>query len=128
MFRYMALAAVCGASFGMSAWGHHSHNNYVIDFMTVEGTVTEVHLLNPHSWVYIEINGENDEPVLWALEATSLSGLERNGITPETIEVGDRIRARCHQLKDGANGCLLGFLTPMHGDLARGHGVEIEWD
>ena len=51
MFRYMALAAVCGASFGMSAWGHHSHNNYVIDFMTVEGTVTEVHLLNPHSFL-----------------------------------------------------------------------------
>ena len=41
---------------------------------------------------------------------------------------GDRIKARCHQLRDGANGCLLGFITPLHGDAARGHGVEREWD
>ena len=25
-------------------------------------------------------------------------------------------------------GCLLGFVTPTHGDVARGHGVEREWD
>ena len=31
-------------------------------------------------------------------------------------------------LRDGAKGCLLGFITPMHGDAARGNGVEIEWD
>ena len=31
-------------------------------------------------------------------------------------------------LRDGSNGCLLGFVTPMHGDLARGHGVEKDWD
>jgi hypothetical protein len=30
--------------------------------------------------------------------------------------------------RDGSNGCLLGFLTPMHGDTVRGHGVEKEWD
>ena len=23
---------------------------------------------------------------------------------------------------------LLGFVTPTHGDMARGHGVEKEWD
>jgi len=33
-----------------------------------------------------------------------------------------------HLLRDGGHGCLLGFVTPMHGDKARGDGVEIEWD
>jgi hypothetical protein len=40
--------------------------------------------------------------------------------------VGDTIKVRCHLLRDRGEGCLLGFVTPMHGDKARGHGVEIE--
>ena len=34
----------------------------------------------------------------------------------------------CILFKDGSNGCLLGFVTPLHGDVARGHGVEKNWD
>jgi hypothetical protein len=51
-----------------------------------------------------------------------------NGVKREDVRAGDAIKARCHQLRDGANGCLLGFITPLHGDAARGHGVEREWD
>ncbi len=43
-------------------------------------------------------------------------------------QVGDKIKARCHLLRDASPGCLLGFVTPMHGDKARGHGVEHQWD
>ena len=42
-------------------------------------------------------------------------------------QTGDRIKIRCHLLRDGSPGCLLGFITPDHGDMARGHGVEREW-
>lgn len=52
----------------------------------------------------------------------------QNGVTPEDVRPGDPINVRCHLLRDGTNGCLLGFVTPMHGDQARGHGVELEWD
>jgi len=27
-----------------------------------------------------------------------------------------------------AQDCLLGYVTPMHGDPARGHGTEKDWD
>jgi hypothetical protein len=50
------------------------------------------------------------------------------GVKKEDVRVGDQIKVRCHFLRDGTNGCLLGFVTPMHGDKARGHGVELEWD
>jgi SAM-dependent methyltransferase len=33
-----------------------------------------------------------------------------------------------HWLSDVVFGCLLGYVTPKHGDLARGHGVERDWD
>ena len=131
-FRYVMFAVfgaliVAGAAMPVSA--HHSHNNYATsDFTVVEGTVKEIHLLNPHSWVYMEVKNAKGEPELWALEATGPRGLENRGITKDTVRIGDAVKVRCHRLRDNSNGCLLGFLTPMHGDAARGHGVEKEWD
>ena len=94
----------------------------------MDGTVKELHLLVPHSWVYLEVKDDKGQPTTWALEATGPSGLLKVGIKREDVKPGDLIKVRCHLLRDGSNGCLLGFLTPMHGDLARGHGVEKDWD
>jgi uncharacterized protein DUF6152 len=68
------------------------------------------------------------EATTWALEATGPMGIFRNGVKKEDVQVGDKIKARCHLLRDGSPGCLLGFVTPMHGDQARGNGVEHQWD
>jgi hypothetical protein len=96
----------------------------------MEGTVTEIHYLLPHSWVYIEVKDPKGgpEPTIWALEATGPQGIFRNGVGKDDVKVGDKIKARCHLLRDGSPGCLLGFVTPMHGDKARGDGVEHQWD
>ena len=128
-FRSVVLAALCAVTLALPAWAHHSHNNYsTSDFTQIEGTVKEIHFLNPHSWVYMEVNNAKGEPELWALEATGPRGLENNGITKDTLRIGEKAKVRCHRLRDNTNGCLLGFLTPLHGDTARGHGVEKEWD
>ena len=127
--KFLGLAAVCMGFFALPVSAHHSHNNYVPqEFTILEGTVSEVHFLNPHSWVYIQVKGEKGEPAFWALEATSAGGLQNNGIKREDVKVGDTVKVRCHRLRDGSNGCLLGFLTPTHGDVARGHGIEKECD
>jgi hypothetical protein len=114
-FRLLGLAAVCAVAFALPAWAHHSHGNYVDTFMDVEGVVKEVHLLVPHSWIYLEIKDATGESQLWALEATSRTGLERIGVKPDYLKVGDTIKARCHHLRDGSNGCLLGFLKAKDG-------------
>jgi hypothetical protein len=107
---------------------HHSHGNYdLTKWTTMEGEVKEVHLLVPHSWIYLDVK-EKSEIVTWALEATGPSGLTQVGIKREDVRPGDKIKVRCHLLRDGSNGCLLGYVTPMHGDVARGHGVEKDWD
>jgi hypothetical protein len=31
------------------------------------------------------------------------------------VKVGTNISVRCHQLRDGSTGCLLGFITPEGG-------------
>ena len=102
----------------LSAWSaaaHHSHGAYVDTFMDVQGVVKEVHLVVPHSWVYLEVKNAKGEPEVWALEATGRTGLEKVGVTAKSIGVGDTVKARCHRLRDGSNGCLLGFLKAKDG-------------
>jgi uncharacterized protein DUF6152 len=109
------LAAICTIAFAWTAWAHHSHGNYADTFMDIEGVVKEVHLVVPHSWVYLEVKDDKGEPQIWALEATGRTGLERIGVTAGYIKPGDSVKARCHHLRDGSNGCLLGFLKVKDG-------------
>ena len=106
----------------MPALAHHSHGNYnLTEYTHLEGVVTEFVFMNPHSWVYMSVLDEDGTSMIWALESGSVGALERAGVSADSIVPGDKISVRCHQLKDGASGCLLGFLTPPGG-------VEKEWD
>jgi hypothetical protein len=128
-FTLLGLAAICISLAVLPARAHHSHNAYeVTKWSNLEGTVKEVQWINPHSWIYMDVKEAGGETTTWALEATGPGGLVRNGIKREDVKPGDVIKVRCHLLRDGTNGCLLGFVTPAHGDVARGNGVEKEWD
>ena len=111
----LGVAAIGVLLYVVSARAHHSHGAYVDTFMDVQGIVKEVHLVVPHSWVYIEVKNPKGEAEVWALEATGRTGLERVGVTATTVAVGDTVKARCHRLRDGSNGCLLGFLKAKDG-------------
>jgi hypothetical protein len=111
-----SLAVICAFVLAMPAWSHHSHGNYNTDsFMDLQGVVKEIHFVVPHSWVYLEVKDAKGEPQVWALEATSRTGLENIGVTREYVKPGDSIKVRCHLLRDGSNGCLLGFLKAKDG-------------
>jgi hypothetical protein len=127
--RILTLAALCAAVAVVPVRAHHSHGNYdLTTWTTMNGEVKEVHLLVPHSWIYLDVKDDKNQVTTWALEATGPAGLTKVGIKREDVRPGDTIRVRCHLLKDGSNGCLLGYVTPTHGDMARGHGVEKDWD
>ena len=119
--RRCGLAALCAlaaaGALTQAARAHHSHGNYVETFTDIEGVVKEVHLVNPHSWIYIEVKGPDGRMLRWSLEASSRNALERIGVTPEYIKAGDTIKVRCHPLRDGSRGCLLGFVKPRDGSV-----------
>jgi len=108
------LAAAGVVCLALSASAHHSHGQYEETFRDIEGVVKQVVLVVPHSYVYIDVK-KGAETETWVLEATSRNGLEKIGVTRDYLKVGDAIKARCHQLRDGSNGCLLGFLKGPDG-------------
>jgi hypothetical protein len=110
------LSVVCLVLLALSAVAHHSHGNYQLtEYTELEGTVTEIHWINPHSWIYIEAADAEGETAVWALEGASVAELRRGGWAEDSIAVGDTISVRCHRLRDGSNGCLLGYVTPENG-------------
>ena len=120
-FNIRARIAIAAAIVTLPAVAHHSHGNYVKEFVDIEGVVTEVALVNPHSWVFIDVTDANGQTTEWALEATNPRALAQLGISGDYIAVGDAIKARCHPLRDGEPGCLLGFLQARDGSI-------IDWD
>lgn len=127
--RLFAVASLSILGLAVPALAHHSHANYdITKWVELEGTVKQVVLIAPHSILYLDVKNDHGDMATWALEATAPAGIFNNGVKREDVRAGDAIKARCHVLRDGANGCLLGFITPLHGDAARGHGVERQWD
>ncbi len=117
------LAVFLAAIFWLSpAAAHHSHGNYnMTQYTHLTGIVSELHWMNPHIWIYIDVPNDEGEVDIWSLEGASPTQVINSGWTRDSIEVGDEISVRCHQLWDGDTGCLLGFLTPQGG-------VEKEFD
>jgi hypothetical protein len=67
-----------------------------------EATVTKVELINPHSWIHVDVKLPNGTVENWAIEAGSPNILLRRGITRNTLKKGDKIVVDGYQSKDGS--------------------------
>jgi len=111
-FKSYILTALAALALASPAWAHHSHANYDLnEFLIMDGTVTEVFWINPHVWLSLEVVNEEGEPNVWVLEGASVGQLLRDGWRQDSMVVGDPISVRCHPLRDGSDGCLLGYIT-----------------
>jgi Family of unknown function (DUF6152) len=121
----LGVLLVVGLYFTLTAAAHHSHGQYAETFTDFQGVIKEVILVTPHSWVYLEVKDASGAPQMWALESTSRTALERIGVTREYLKPGDTVKVRCHPLRDGSNGCLLGFLKAPDGSIKNWDGGAV---
>ena len=78
---------------GSSASAHHSFAS-VYDAAartTIQGVVTEVLYQNPHSRLYLRVEGGEGQADIWELETQNTSFLRRGGWLPDSVQVGDRL-------------------------------------
>ena len=85
-----------------SAWAHHS---FAAAFdmnkpVTVQGTIVQVRLENPHSWFFLDVKDPNGKVVRWAFEAGTPSGMVRNGFKPGVIKKGVEVTIKGFHAKD----------------------------
>ena len=72
-----------------------SHHNYRMRYnaeqiITLEGIVTQVDWKNPHIEIFIDVE-EDGEIFSWVLPTAAPRVASRNGMTAETVAVGERI-------------------------------------
>jgi hypothetical protein len=86
----MILMAVLALSTG-PAFAHHSFAATYFEDKTqkIEGTLVQFLFRNPHSFVHVEVKGENGQVERWAVEWGGGGQLGRQGITRETLKPGD---------------------------------------
>lgn len=86
-------------------WAHHAFSaefdaNKPVKF--VDAIVTRVQLINPHSWIYVNVKATDGKVQNWAIEMGSPNILMRRGITKDTVKVGQKIKVDGYQSKDGS--------------------------
>ena len=103
-----ARLVLIGAACGFAAIAAQAHHAFATEFdverpVALEGKVTKVELINPHSWITIEVTGENGEAVSWMIEGGSPNALVRRGVTKASIPIGSELVVRGYQARDGSN-------------------------
>jgi len=104
----LTVAALVVAAMTLLSSPVRAHHAFAAEFdgnkpiKFLDATVTRVQLINPHSWIYIDVKNADGTIENWAIEAGSPNILLRRGITKDTIKKGDKIVVDGYQSKDGS--------------------------
>jgi hypothetical protein len=104
LFSYVCFCA----SIALTTHPTQAHHAFSTEFdaskpITFTGKVTKVELINPHSWIHIEVTDASGSPVVWMIEGGSPNALVRRGVTKNSIPVGSELTVTGYQARDGSN-------------------------
>ncbi|MDP9113749.1 MAG: DUF6152 family protein [Acidobacteriota bacterium] len=87
-----------------TAFGHHSFDaEFDSDkAVSLDGTVTKVEWINPHSYIYIDVIGKDGKVTNYAVEGGPVGMLRRWGITKDMLSPGEKIHINGYASKDGS--------------------------
>jgi hypothetical protein len=79
--------------------------------LKLKGKVTKWELVNPHSWIHLDVTGTDGKVTEWMVEGGSPNSLLRNGFNKNSLPAGTEIVVEGYQAKDGANRAVGANLT-----------------
>ncbi|MBI4888562.1 MAG: hypothetical protein HY824_15810 [Acidobacteria bacterium] len=90
--RFIALAAAVMLS-GLPAAAHHSFGGtYNVDRqITITGTIVQLTLRAPHSFVYVEAQAADGSTARWTVEGASAQQFAQQGFSKDAFKVGDPV-------------------------------------
>lgn len=129
--RISLIAFVAGSALAASAVQVSAHHAFAAEFdvnrpITLTGTVVELELINPHSWIHLDVTSADGTIERWMIEGGPPNALFRRGFTRAALPIGSVIVVEGFQAKDGsmrANGRDIVFTdgrTPFTGSFGVG--------
>ena len=69
----------------------------------LHGTVSKTEWINPHSWIHVDVEGEDGQVVTWAIECGAPNSLMRRGLNKNSVPVGTELVIDGFGAKDGSH-------------------------
>jgi hypothetical protein len=82
-----------------------AHHGFAAEFdvtrpLKLKGTVVKWEATNPHSWIHMDVKGDDGKVVIWRIEGGSPNNLYRMGFTKDSLPPGSEIVVDGYQAKD----------------------------
>jgi len=68
--------------------------------VVLRGPVVKVEWVNPHTWIHVEVTGEDGAKQVWMVEGGTPNTLLRRGLSRDSLPVGSMIVVDGYQSKD----------------------------
>src|SRR5262245_41264259 len=112
MRQALSVLAVAAGLLSAGAPRVVAHHAFSAEFdanrpVRLEGTVTKMEWVNPHSWIHLDVNRPNGKIEKWMVEGGTPNTLLRRGLRKQDLPPGTKIKVEGYQAKDGglrANG------------------------
>ncbi|MCB5190125.1 hypothetical protein LG198_05235 [Methylobacillus arboreus] len=84
----------------------NAHHAFSAEFdsnqpIQVKGKVTKLELVNPHSWLYLDVQDASGNVTNWGFEFGTPFGLRQKGLAKSTLPIGTEVTIKGYRAKSG---------------------------
>lgn len=124
-YTFPLFAAIAGLA--APAQAHHGLANFDLNTdITVEGVIADIALINPHSWIYVDVPDANGGTTQWKCELRGGTVLRRSGWSKEMFEIGSDVTITGSPDRFEENTCYMGTIFFANGTRMDRYGQLVE--
>ena len=104
MIRAILLTAIGAAALLVASVVEAHHSGTMFDeekVVTLQGVVKEFQYTNPHSWLLVDVTGQDGRVTTWGFEAEGPTTLMQAKIRRSDFAPGTKLTITGHPMKDG---------------------------
>ncbi|HXQ26996.1 MAG TPA: DUF6152 family protein [Candidatus Acidoferrales bacterium] len=107
--KRIALAAIAlVAAFFVSQRAASAHHSFGAEYafnkpVTLHGIVVKWEMINPHSYITLDVTNDDGSVTRWSVQAGAPSFLYRNGWRKDSVKPGDELTITGYMAKDGSH-------------------------